>query len=443
MVLVPAIRALNRNNYSPFEFIGSAWKTPSDEQRTLHLIQIGFGKAGQGLGLRMAELCHFSNGIRLRMTILDRQMNRKVKEFRSNYPGFSAKTDGTRRVLGSLPAVGQASRGKWTDENQSVYWGHESDLQRGVVATACNATFDKLLEVTDQGLISEVEKLSRGDGATAVIVCGEDGKENFLSAEILSARFRQLSIRCPVFAWLGGARGFTGIANDRVDYSEAIPFGLCMSAVNYDEVVDGSIEWLAKWLNYAYEQKWGETRSQDWQLLQTVFARIMNSGCGVVLSPEELIAFGNVQKDIEICWQNLAKTPSTCEDFRHSNLSAAAHAIVKLASVDLQIEGHHRELSVPRLCGSIRDLLLKLRQTSLPAAMEHNRWMAERLLRGWTYGSKKDNTAKKHPDLITWETMRKHEAANRKASKETEKDCVAVDVLIDLCLAGLLVVRPS
>ena len=39
------------------------------------------------------------------------------------------------------------------------------------------------------------------------------------------------------------------------------------------------------------------------------------------------------------------------------------------------------------------------------ARLEHDRWMAQKLAQGWTYGPVKDSARKLHPSLVPWEDL--------------------------------------
>jgi hypothetical protein len=59
-----------------------------DDSRSVHLIVIGFSKMGEMLALHAAEIGHYANGKRLRVTLIDRQMKLRSTPFRARYPQF-------------------------------------------------------------------------------------------------------------------------------------------------------------------------------------------------------------------------------------------------------------------------------------------------------------------------------------------------------------------
>ncbi len=67
------------------------------------------------------------------------------------------------------------------------------------------------------------------------------------------------------------------------------------------------------------------------------------------------------------------------------------------------------------------------------AEREHERWCAERVEAGWTWGPERDPATRRHPCLVGWDLLPEHE-------RQKDRDVVAgiVDVL---AVAGLGVTR--
>ena len=63
------------------------------------------------------------------------------------------------------------------------------------------------------------------------------------------------------------------------------------------------------------------------------------------------------------------------------------------------------------------------------ASSEHYRWMAWRLINGWTYGSTRDNTRKLHPDMVAYGQLRE---------ADKEKDRAIVRIIPELIKKGRL-----
>lgn len=70
--------------------------------------------------------------------------------------------------------------------------------------------------------------------------------------------------------------------------------------------------------------------------------------------------------------------------------------------------------------------------TELLAKNAHDNWALQRINEGWTYGSERDDTNKKHPCLIPYEDLPDSEKEyDRKAAMETLKAIVALGYVID------------
>ncbi|HLX63445.1 MAG TPA: NAD-binding protein, partial [Planctomycetota bacterium] len=65
----------------------------SDDARTVHLLIIGFSRMGETLALHAAQIGHFANGKKLKLTLVDRQMKARSTPFRARYPQFEQACD--------------------------------------------------------------------------------------------------------------------------------------------------------------------------------------------------------------------------------------------------------------------------------------------------------------------------------------------------------------
>jgi len=82
------------------------------------------------------------------------------------------------------------------------------------------------------------------------------------------------------------------------------------------------------------------------------------------------------------------------EDFRESNRQQADHIFIKLRAIGCEaVSASDKKPAVTELASAEMELL---------AEMEHRRWVAERLLAGWTYGPKKDLERRENPNLVPW-----------------------------------------
>ncbi len=82
------------------------------------------------------------------------------------------------------------------------------------------------------------------------------------------------------------------------------------------------------------------------------------------------------------------------EDARDANRAQADHLPFKLAQL-----GCLDSLQKPQ------EITLPAEAVEALAQSEHERWMAQRLLAGWSYGPERDNLRRLHPSLLPWERL--------------------------------------
>jgi hypothetical protein len=112
------------------------------------------------------------------------------------------------------------------------------------------------------------------------------------------------------------------------------------------------------------------------------------------------------------------------ETVRQANRSAVEHAPILFASVGFRL-----------VAGSpTQTATLTNAELETLAAVEHRRWLADHIVRGWRFGEKHDDTLMLHPDI-------RHYASEEPAK---EKDRNNVRVLLDVLRAqGWNIVRRS
>jgi hypothetical protein len=112
------------------------------------------------------------------------------------------------------------------------------------------------------------------------------------------------------------------------------------------------------------------------------------------------------------------------EKFRSANRDLAVDVGRKLAQIGC--------LLTPRSAGE-PEFAYRSGEVERLAELEHERWMAERLRTGWSYGAVRDEAAKRHPTMVPWDEL---------TDEQKEKDRQAVRgfpaMLAD---AGLVIVR--
>ncbi|MTV48852.1 hypothetical protein GJ688_07635 [Heliobacillus mobilis] len=98
-------------------------------------------------------------------------------------------------------------------------------------------------------------------------------------------------------------------------------------------------------------------------------------------------------EEISMSWDELS------EEYRNSNRYAADHYSIKqraILAAFQNLRDKEKGLQPPFVDDNLVERL---------ARMEHQRWTAEKLLSGWTYGPKRDDGKKKNPNLVDWDRL--------------------------------------
>lgn len=84
------------------------------------------------------------------------------------------------------------------------------------------------------------------------------------------------------------------------------------------------------------------------------------------------------------------------------------------------------DTSAVELPESLRHLIERLAENA------HDNWASQRIKEGWTYGPKRDDTAKKHPDLVPYGDLPESEKDyDRTTATETIKAILASGYAIE------------
>jgi RyR domain len=106
---------------------------------------------------------------------------------------------------------------------------------------------------------------------------------------------------------------------------------------------------------------------------------------------------------------SIAAWDDLTEGMREANRSSARHAPIMLASVGLKMSA---DQSQPALTDA---------QLQCLARIEHRRWCADRIERGWRFGATRDDVRKLHPSLVVFEEL---------SDGERQKDQNSVKVVL-------------
>lgn len=350
------------------------------EDETIHFVVIGFGRMAQTLVLQIAELAHFPNLRRSRMTVVaeDRESD-AVARFCARYP----------RVFG-VP-FGDA----WKPQEDRDDWGWNVQVhERGAagpgdrgVEFVLNGGFARVCGLATNPLVTD--RLCELSGMPrvrpVVIVCGEGEDDNCAMAQrlrdeldmrIVDAKSLATPTRAyrdgfkpvPIFAFVPRRKTLGKVSNT----AELSTFGLCREVCAHDRL--------------------------SWQI-EDHLAEVIYNGYHRNDSPAAP-AFANA-----LGWE------------KRSNRSAAAQVNLKLAPIGLRVE-RRKTTIVP-----VNPDEIPAAQRQVFAKIEHNRWLSERLIDGWSFGVR-DNRFKLRHQIVNWENL---------PEKEQKKDDAQAAAVLEHC----------
>lgn len=344
-----------------------------------HFVIVGFGTAGQTLALRLAELAHFENLKRSRMTIvhpLSGEAEAAVARVRAVYPAMMPPPGIAGDPWKPDPALDDWAYGVRIAEVSKA--GAPGDVG---ITFAVNGGFVGMHGAPrSPDFVKQIVELARTAGVRPVVfVCEETDEENCtLSHELrteLDARLKDKHgaylpgiTPVPVFAYVPRRPAMTRASSPSPEACGApaskerdlFHFGISAKSCSFKALTSrlqrDLAEAIAQGFDRAYAKREGTTPPAPRRLSQMP------------------------------AWE------------RRSNLSAAAHVSVKLAVLGLRVV--ERREGVESVAAT--EPSEELRQ--IVAKMEHNRWVAERLLSGWSFGPR-DNTRKQRTQIADWPNL--------------------------------------
>lgn len=287
-----------------------------DDPRNVHLIIVGCGRMGQALALKAAQLGHFANRNKLKVTVIDRCARRREDRFLFRFPAFKE---------------------------------------------ICDATF-----IEDEAESSKVSDLlirccEDTSSVTSVILCIDSDTLNVSIALTLLPRLRRLGAQISVRLSDGSGLAtlfHTSDVDPKVK-SFVRPFGMIDGDRCESLFLDERLDRLAPAIH------------NDFVVKQTTATR----------TPETDRALWD--------WDILD------DDYKDANRQQADHIPIKLRAIGCEAA----PLSDPR--PAVTEF--EPHEVELLAEMEHARWNAERLLKGWTHGPRsKNDEARTNPHIVSW-----------------------------------------
>ena len=292
-----------------------------DDPRQAHLVILGFGRMGRALAVRAAQVGHFANGKRLRISVIDRRAEFQEAALLFRYPRFREVCDLCFHALDvETPQVRRLLE-EWCCDRGAV----------GSVAI-CFDNEPRALEMALQ--------LQTMLGECRVSVAIRMARQSGMARLLLEQQHT-------------GSEG---------QLLHVQPFGMYEDCCYPKSLTESTEDRLARRIHEDYVQR---RRQQG-------------------ASPQTNPAVGD--------WEDLD------EDFRESSRQQAAHIFVKLRAIGYEAA----DQTDPRDAVTGFDPA----QVELLARMEHARWVAERILAGWTYApSPKDVKRKTSPYMVPWDQV--------------------------------------
>lgn len=354
-----------------------------------HFVIIGFGQVGQRLALYLAEQAHFENFRRSRMTIVHALHEAEaVSRFCDEHPKLfptaklvcEAAEDGVPE--GYDPAAPDSA---WMPDPRLDQWdfgvrvrdvAKPCDDDRGV-EYVCNGGFvEHAGGITSPDLVERLARLSVDLTVRPMIfLCDAEDEDN--CAHALQLR-QELDLRLKansherhgrdhaitIFPFVPDRPMLTQLTTpEDANSADLIPFGDCAAACTFDNLKSDPVLPVGRAIFADYIEKHPPSNGEP------------------VPAWESLSA-----------WE------------RHANISPALHMNAKLRVLGFRLEPigtgpASKGLELP----SVKDIDRETRRVL--EQMEHNRWMSERLLLGWSFGERARPENKRRPAFVPWESL--------------------------------------
>lgn len=338
---------------------------PSAQDQVALYVIFGFGQMGKSLLREIAEQAHFENRKRSRVLVLTPDAEKECDDFLAKWGRLSPRT-----VLEDIAeAKFDPLCDAWGSRKARPLPPFQVDAEEAVEYVANVQFCEFSSSAISDSVVNELVRLAEGQGVCpAVAFCFDEGEVNFKLANQLNGVLqtahginsdlthlekleegkespcqRLTEFHLPIFAFLPQNKALCEMFANSNDKYPVVPFGDAVSALV--ETFDPTVEEVAIEIARSYETN---TNGNQYEL-----------------------------DDYLPLWKR--------KDYwdRHSNLSAAEHAQLKLRLLGYTLAKGESSSSI-----SIDEISLE--QRAMLGLVEHNRWMAERLMTGWSYGPRSD-----------------------------------------------------
>lgn len=354
---------------------------PRERDEIALYIIFGFEQMGVAMVKELAEYAHFENQKRARILILTPNAEVKCDRCLAQWNRLSPHV--VHSTLSEVSFDPQCD--EWTSQAARPRIVGQAEVESKAVEYVANVHFCEMKN-TDTLSLSDVDQLVRLATESGVrpitLFCFEDDEKNFrLASELNNAledfhginrtlgpngqvpedkkslhqRHRELSI--PIFAFLPRSRPLREILSESKERYPLRAFGAVNEGLS--RAHDDAVEQIALDIAWSYERSLQGTHSQ-----QTPGARFPG--------PEYIEVWRS-----KSYWE------------QHSNLTAAEHAWIKIQMLGYRIVPGG-QASGSAQGENVDFAKIPAEKKAMLAMVEHNRWMAERLLLGWAYGQRSD-----------------------------------------------------
>ena len=362
---------------------------PQLPPQVAHFVILGFGNMGKTLALQLAQLAHFPNQKRSRFTIADGHIKQEAARFLSRFGRF---TGWNPDHYGVTSFSAESDQWNWNDHQLPEQLRVCSDE---AIQYVCNAEFVELPEGRcHEGFSTRLASLFADPNVKPIVfVCGQQDRENFETAVQLREQLTLLGQpNVPIFVWLPRQPALAEMLARDGD-EQFVGFGECRVSASYEEITNPMRETIGMLIH----------QDHQWQATMP--------SVGSSATP----------------WE------ATRDDFRESSRVAADHLAIKLSMLGFRLQRNEGTGPKPQYFESI-----KITDAGTLAHMEHNRWVAERLLSGWRYAPKptdektmvQNNQRKSNHNLVPWD----------KLDRERQKDLDQIRVVLRECQQRFCVV---
>ena len=306
------------------------------------LVVMGFGQMGESVFLQAARIGHFASGKQLRVTVIDSQAERLKQAFYRRYPNFDETCEiKFLNAEDDSPAAARLIEELRTEQNTVLTIAVCYDDDTRAMTAALNLKS----QLKDRPATILV-RMSSTSGLTALL----SGEE----------------IRRAPSAPPTATRLVDGIK----------PFGMLEQVCAPGHVLHEELDYLAMKIHGNFVEQEKEKSKQAGKPPRT------DAG---------------VQP-----WAKLE------EDYKNSNRQQALHLQIKLRAISCRAYDPDNK-SAPAKIQNEEEVIAVFadgKEIDLLAEMEHARWCADKWLSGWEPGGpRKDDLARKHPDLIPWSKL--------------------------------------